>query len=207
MKSPVKKIFLVFLICRCAYFSAQKISGPELKWAFFHPVAAVKVKCISKSCKKIYDEKVKSNDPALDHFSYGGKLDAFRHVFYMSAFARKIKVKKLRKLGEAHEKGDYRTFLNSKREFGELPDSVAGQMDLTNNEIGFSIGEKNRKMKLNELQKAVMEAITEGKAVIIKRNAKGNYLDCNGNEIDLEKFHGKWSIPKCLVNSGFVYPR
>jgi hypothetical protein len=186
---------------------AKKISGPELRWAFFHPVAAIKVKCISKKCKKIYDEKVKSNDPALDKFSYGGKLDAFRHVFYMAAFARKIKTKKLRKLGTAHEKADYKAFLKSKKEFGEMPDSVASEMDLNNNETGFKIGEKNKKMKLDQLQNAVLEAIKEGKAVIMKRNAQGKYLDCEGKIIELEKFAGKWRIPKCLVSSDFVYPR
>jgi hypothetical protein len=205
MKLSDRKIRFVFLMFLCMHLSAQKISRPELRWAFFHPVAAIKVKCISKKCKRIYEEKAKSNNSALDQFSSGGKLDAFRHVFYMSAFARKVKVKKLRKLGMAHEKGDYRAFLKSKREFGELPDSVATEMDLANNEIGFQIGIKNRKVKLDKLLDAASEAITGGKAVIMKRNAQGKYLDCEGKILDIEKYHGQWNIPKCLVSSDFVY--
>jgi hypothetical protein len=205
MSSTEKKIGIVFLILLCVQVNAQKISGPEWRWAFFHPVAAIKVKCISKKCKKIYEKKIRSNDPALDQFSSGGKSDAFRHVFYMAAFARKVKVKKLRKLGIAHEKANYKAFLRSKKEFGELPDSVASEMDLINNEIGFKVGTKNKKMKLDQLRDAALEAIKEGKAVIMRRNVQGKYIDCEGKKIEIEKYAGEWKIPKCLVSSDFVY--
>src|SRR3954462_1646423 len=86
-----------------------KRSHYEKHWAFFHPFAALKVKRIYKLCLPHYEE-VKSSG-TLDAYRNGGKLDAFRHVFFMAAFSQRINTRKLRKLGIAHEKGNYSAFL------------------------------------------------------------------------------------------------
>jgi hypothetical protein len=123
----------------------------------------------------------------------------------MSAFAQKIKVKKIRKLGIAHEKSNYRNFLKSKTEDGELADSVACQMDLLNNELGFSIGKSNKKLSPDELKQLVIKEINNGKAVIVKRNKRGVYLSKDDETIDLKAFKGVWETPKWLVASDYVY--
>lgn len=194
----------VFLLITFIFFSTmffgQKISERshyEKRWAFFHPFAALKVKKINKRCRPIYDEIKKAH--TLDRFENGGKLDAFRHVFFMAAFSQKVGVKKLRKLGIAHEKGNHLNFLKSVKEEGELADSLSSVMDLKNNELGFKIGKENKKTELSDLKNKVIEAINKGEAVYFKRNSAGNYLSCDGAEISLAEYQGKWFIPKCLI--------
>lgn len=171
----------------------------EKKWAIIHPFASYRIKKISKKCFVIYqDSSIRSK---LDQFESGGQRDAFRHVFYMAAFAQKIKVKKLKKLGVAHEKQNYLDFLKSKTEFGELADSLSCVMDLENNEVGFKIGLLHKKTNLNELSKLVLLSIHSGEALIMKRNLKGLYLNCQNEIINLNNYKNKWQIPKCLVPS------
>jgi hypothetical protein len=119
----------------------------------------------------------------------------------MAAFSQKIGTRKLRTLGIAHEKANYRAFRRSETEEGELPDSLGSVMDLVNNELGFKIGCENKKMGLEELKQRCIEEIKAGKALIMKRDAFGKYLDCEGKEIDLKMYTHQWNIPKCLVSS------
>ena len=109
-----KLILLILSISFCA--TAQKPFKQELCWSLWHPFAALKVRKIHKKVSLLFNES--NNKLLLDSYSTGGKLDAFRHVFFMSAFAQKIKTKKLRKLGIAHEKGNYRQFLKNQNENG-----------------------------------------------------------------------------------------
>jgi hypothetical protein len=138
---------------------------------------------------------------ALDNFNNGGKLDAFRHVFFMAAFAQKIKIKKLKKLGIAHEKGNYRQFKKHQNEEGERPDSLSNVMDLKNNDLGLKIGSENKKISLADLKELVINEIKNGKAQIIKRNKQEMYVECNDQIIDMQLYKGKWFVPKCLVPS------
>lgn len=166
-------------------------------WGLFHPFAALKVNKLYKKCLPFYEEVKKEN--GLDKFESGGKLDAFRHVFFMAAFTQKIKAKKIRKLGKAHEKGNYKHFLKNINEQGELPDSLATVMDLSNNEVGFKIGKENKKTELKDLKLLVIEEIKKGNALYFKRNEKGQYLNCN-DEIILPQ-PKKWFVPKCLIST------
>lgn len=197
--------FFFITIYLTIYLSLQaqvpKASGYEWRWAVFHPVAAVKVRKISRQCEQLAKPQLLSQQ--LDSFNNGGRADAFRHCFFMAAYAQKIRIKKLRKLGIAHEKNNYRQFLRSKNEEGEVPDSLGSVMDLQNNELGFTLGAGNRQLPLEELMKRCLQEIRAGKAVIMKRNSKGRYLDCSGKELDLTSYSHSWSIPKCLVSSGF----
>ncbi len=145
----------------------------------------------------LYEEVKKNN--LLDTYENGGKLDAFRHTFFMAAFTQKIKTKKIRKLGIAHEKGNYAHFLKNIKEDGELADSLSSVMDLQNNELGFKIGSANKRKDLRDLKDLMIEEIKKGEAVYFKRNSSGQNLNCNGELILMENYKNKWFIPKCLM--------
>ena len=194
-------IIIVFIFFS-AVISAQRISERsryEKRWAFFHPFAAIKAKKIYKICLPFYEELKKSK--GLDAFENGGKLDAFRHTFFMAAFSQKIKTKKVRKLGIAREKGNHSNFLKNIKEEGELADSLSSVMDLKNNELGLKIGSNNRKTDINNLLLISIEELNKGEAVYFKRNAAGHYLTCEGQIIILENYKGKWVVPKCLMKT------
>ncbi len=194
----MKLVFTILLSVLFSFFiKSQKLSSYEKCWAIQHPFAATNVKKISKRCFKIYNKIIFNKE--LDAYSNGGTLDAFRHVFFMAAFAQKIKVKKLSKLGIAHEKGNYKQYLKNEFENNELPDSIATVMDLKNNTLGFFIAQKHKTKSLEELAQVVIMAIKNGEAVIVKRNKSGNYIDCIGNIIVFTT--KKWVTAKCLVAS------
>jgi len=180
-----------------------KASAAEFKWAIFHPFAAIKVKKITKAANLLLPTlNIKE---ALDNYTAGGKADAFRHVYFMALYAQKIKAKKLIKLGKAHEKSNYRQYKKYKDEYGEKPDSLSSVMDLNNNKVGIKIGHENKSLEKKELATLVIKDIQNGKALIMKRNDKGEYLDCNGKIINVNEFDHRWYVPKCLVQSDFIY--
>jgi hypothetical protein len=173
------------------------LSRPEKKWVFFHPLCALKVKKLTNKALLVVNE-VKTKKE-LDQFENGGKLDAFRHAYTMAFLAQKIPARKLRKLGAAHEKGNYSDFKKGKTENGELPDSLSCVMDLKNNEVGFEAGKKNKKLDAASLKNIIIQKIKDGECVMIKRNSKGNYLSCDGTEIFADDWKEKWYVPKCLI--------
>ena len=198
--SRIQKIVVCFLLLSFATRAQLPKPGKyERRWALWHPFSALKVKRVTVRCNALVMRiNLKSE---LDSFSNGGLLDAYRHGFYMAAYTQKIKVPKLRKLGKAHEKSNYRQFLKSKKEDGEVADSLSSIMDLFNNELGFKIGTNNKKESLDRLSIKVIEEIKEGNALVMKRNNTGAYLDCDGNLIDFKKYNGVWNVPKCLILS------
>ncbi|MES2133381.1 MAG: hypothetical protein V4506_13620 [Bacteroidota bacterium] len=137
----------------------------------------------------------------LDTLANGGKLDAFRHTYAMAFLARKIKVKKLRKLGIAHEKGNKKQFKKHQTEDGERPDSLACEMDLRNNELGILLGSGNKALKDAELKLLVINAIKEGKAWYLKRNERFMYVNCNHELLEMRLYSQKWYVPKCLIKT------
>ena len=202
-KALIQNSYIVLLLLPM-YLLSQSTgkSFDEIKWAIFHPVSAIKVKKIYRKANAIYTDATIRQQ--LDNYSSGGKLDAFRHVFYMAAFAQKVKTKKLRKLGKAHERSNYKQFLKGKNEEGELPDSLGSVMDLYNNEIGFAIGDLNKKTGLKELGQKCIDALKEGKAYILKRNEGGRYIDCEGNIAEPKNNKKTWGLKQCLVRSNLA---
>lgn len=194
---------LLFLFCVNEGFTQSvKLSTYEWRWAFWHPIAAYKTKRIAKKCEPVYASA--KRDSRLDAIENGGRVDAFRHLFYMAAFAQKIKINKVRSLGKAHEKNNYRQFLKNEREFGGLSDSLSSVMDLSNNEIGMELGVLHKNLSLAQLSEVVLEEILAGKALILMMDKKGHFLTCEGKIIDLKLYSGKWSVPKCLVKSNYL---
>lgn len=177
----------------------HQISRYERRWAFFHPLASVRIKHHLPNAMTVYAEVKQMN--LLDSLAFGGKLDAFRHTYVMAYLARYVKVKKLRKLGIAHEKGNKHQFQKNRKEFGERADSLACEMDLRNNELGFLLGKRCPSCSATELKQLVLKEIHDGNAWYLKRNANNQYINCNLEPINLEAYRGIWYVPKCLVNT------
>lgn len=194
------RILIYFFLMAFLGLNAQhQISKYEYRWAIVHPFAALKIKNQLPKAMLMY-QKVK-NEKRLDTLQNGGKLDAFRHTYTMAYLSRNIKVKKLRKLGKAHERGNQYQYYNQKLEFGERADSLSCEMDLRNNELGFLIGSNNKWLNDLELKEVVLNEIIIGKAWYLKRNEINLYTDCLGNELILDHYKGKWHVPKCLIHT------
>ena len=84
----------------------KKLSSPKKIWVLFHPFKANKALMVSKEAYRIADSIKKS--PLLDGDASGGQVDAFRHAFWMASLTAEIGWRKARKLGVAHEKGNYK---------------------------------------------------------------------------------------------------
>lgn len=193
------KGFSLLLCFSSQLFGQHSISKYERCWALAHPFAAIKIKKQLLNAMLVYKEVEKTK--VLDTLAFGGKLDAFRHTYVMAYLARVIKVKKLRKLGIAHEKGNKRGFYKNKLEFAERADSMACEMDLRNNEVGFIIGTAHKQATNEELKQMVLSEIKNGKTWYLKRNANYQYVTCNYDIISLHEYKGIWYVPKCLVNT------
>ena len=200
MMLKLKYVLIISVITtmgRITLFAQHHISSYEYRWAVFHPFIAVKIKHRLPKAMKFYNEV--RDAKTLDTLNSGGKLDAFRHVYTMAYLARNIKVKKLRKLGMAHEKGNKKQFKENGLEEGERPDSLACEMDLRNNELGFILGAGHKNSSDEELKAITVTAIKEGRAWYLKRNAGYFYVSCSNDVLDLKRYTGKWFIPKCLI--------
>lgn len=176
---------------------------PVALWGISHPFAAAKIKKINRQCLTIYNQKELKT--RLDSFNSGGQLDAFRHVFFMAAFHQKVNAKKLRKLGKAHENKNYRQFLKGEQQGEFRHDSLSMVMDLHNNEVAFGLKSSGTFVSLEELKETVIQTLYSGKALVMKRNRKGQLLKCDNSLLRPEDYGNSWYIPKCLVSSNQVY--
>ncbi|TND09297.1 MAG: hypothetical protein FD123_1384 [Bacteroidetes bacterium] len=185
--------------------SFRGLSAPEKRWVIFHPFIAKKAHRISLHARAVTDSLAKAK--ALDGDAAGGQLDAFRHVYWMALLTKKTSARKARKLGKAHEKGNYLAFKKGAVEDGAQPDSASMIMDLKNNEYGISWGKRAgkydgvRHVFPDVSTRRTIYFIETGEAWIISKDAEGYVLDCDGNRVDMEKWKGKWDIPKCVVKS------
>lgn len=204
----VKKLFLFIVFCllicdnlvsqESVCKSFKKLSCPEKSWVVFHPFVAKKALNISLESRKV--TVIIKQQQLLKGEGNGDQLDAFRHTYWMALLSLEIGAKKAKKLGVAHEKGNYRQFKKGKTEDGALPDKIASEMDLQNNDLGIALAKTESPEKLKEL---VAEKIKSGEAKIVKKDQSGNFLDANGQIIPIEELKGKWENRKVLVNSDF----
>jgi hypothetical protein len=199
LKSKYIIFCCLFLYSAKNLFAQHEISKYEYRWAIMHPFAAKKVQRHLKESMQIYLDVKKSKQ--LDTIESGGTLDAFRHTFTMAYLSRFVKEKKLRKLGNAHEKGNRYFFYKNHQEFGERADSLACVMDLRNNELGFEIGKKNKNTPKEDLKNIIIEQIKAGNAWKLKKNSQNLYISCQNELILIENYKGNWFLPKCLVRS------
>ncbi len=200
-----KLLILVFFLtavglnAQTKYTSFFELSTPKKIWVVFHPFKAKKAFRISEEANKVSDSIKKTN--ILDKDGSGGQVDAFRHAFWMARLRQELGKSAARSLGKAHENENFKTFKKRKLEDGVVPDEIGSKMDLYNNEQGLKLIVKRSDLSQKQLIKKVIEAINSGKMRIIKKDANGNFLTCNGKIIPKEKLKGKWENNKCLVTS------
>ncbi len=176
-----------------------KLSRPEKFWTVTHIFKAKKAFKISIEARTKADSIAKTI--TLDGDKNGGQVDAFRHSYWQARLNQEIGKYAAKKLGIAHEKGNYLYFKKNKLEDGGVPDKISSDMDLFNNEVGLSITIENKELNSQYIEKQIVEKIKRGELKVILKNEMGQFLDCNGNIISTEELKGKWDNNKCLVNS------
>lgn len=200
------KLFLALCCWLLASFSIaqndkitlNQVSCPEKWWAIKHLFVLKKAKQVTLETRQVVEQLKK--EQLLKGNGNGQQLDAFRHTYWMLRLSQEIGAKKARRLGKAHEKGNYKAFKKNKKEDGEIPDKISSDMDLFNNEIGIAIADT---LTSTNVKKVVISVVQSGKCKIIKKDQQGNYLTCSGSIIQKEELIGKWKNDKCLVNSNF----
>lgn len=201
-----KSIFFCLLFLKMGYsLNAQstesrffKLSGPEKWWVIWHPFKAKRALNISLEVLRVTDSISKTG--RIGHDRNGGKLDAFKHSYWIAFLSEEIGETAALKLGEAHEKGNYETFKNGKLEDGFLPDKPSSEMDLFNNKMGAELSRNKIEATNSHLINGVIEMIESGDLRILKKE-KATFLTCNGQVITDEELKGKWLNDKCLIPS------
>ncbi len=183
-----------------------KISWPEKRWAVFHPFIAKKASRITSEALFTADSVKKST--ALDGDISGGQVDAFKHSYWMASLSQQIKWRKALKLGKVHEKGNYKLYKKRKRKgLNTYHDRISQDMDLWNNQKGLEVGLALKGKDLIIIQQTLIDSIQSGKMKIIKKNEKGQYLDCEGDVIPNDKVVNQWENEKCLLPSDKIINR
>ncbi len=178
--------------------SFSNLSSPEKWWVIWHPFKARNALEVSVKTLQITDSIHKVGVIGTD--MNGGKLDAFKHAYWMASLSQSIGEKAAIKLGKAHEKGNYRSFLQGKPEDGFLPDKSSSDMDLFNNEAGVQIYLRNPNESEITLAEIVIQSVVHGKLMIIKKEG-ALFFTCEGTAIDASTLKGKWENDKCLIPS------
>jgi len=191
--------FVVPLFAQSSLQSFRKLSFPEKRWVLLHPLKAKKAYAISLEAKEV-TRSMKGNK-MLDPWENGGQLDAFRHAYWMARLTQEMGWRRAYRLGNAHEKGNYRQFKRGKTEEGALPDEASSKMDYLNNDTGIETGKRYPDYSPEQLSDLILRLIGEGKLYIISRDSVGNFLDCGGTIINMELYKGKWQNPKCVIPS------
>ncbi len=176
----------------------SSLSSPEKWWVVWHPFKAKKALTVSVRTLEVTDSIKKTGSIGVD--MNGGKLDAFKHAFWMASMSYHIGQKASLKLGKAHEKGNYRSFLQGRPEDGVLPDKVSSDMDLFNNEAGGQLANDHPKASEDELILITIEKLQQGGLKTIKKD-QNVFLTCEGVPISEASLIGKWENGKCLIPS------
>jgi hypothetical protein len=204
----MRKYFFLFLFViplmgktqNSTFQSFLKLSTAEKKWAIGHLFIAKKAWVITERCRFVTDSLGKMGVPDRD--PSGGKLDAFRHTFWMATLSEKLGVRKSLSLGRAHEQGNYRDFKRGRFEEGDLPDKTASDMDLFNNKIGVGIGMALKGTGEKLVIDSILKAIVRGNMRVILKDTLGRSCDSMFQPIPLKELKGKWITPRVLVPSG-----
>jgi len=181
----------------------RQLPCPEKCWVMKHPFIAKKAWKLTQQSLHITDSILSCGIIGKD--ANGGKVDAFRHAYWMAMLAQKFGKHRALSLGKAHEKSDYRDYKKHRKEDGTFPDKISSDMDLWNNKLGADLGASCREIENKIIQEMIINAINDGMLKIIKKNKSGRFLDANGNIIDPKELKGKWKNNKCLVNSNATY--
>ncbi len=119
----------------------------------------------------------------------------------MARLSQEMSWKKALKLGNAHEKGNYKQFKKHQYEETIIPDSAASAMDIFNNKVGVAVGCNNKELSTDDLQELLRKKILAGELKMISKDSQLRSLDCNGNILNFNEYKGVWNIPRCIVSS------
>ncbi|WKK66413.1 DUF6973 domain-containing protein [Lutimonas zeaxanthinifaciens] len=198
------RIILVLALVLSFSLQAQKnngfssLSGPEKWWVIVHPFKAKKALETSLRTIQVRDS-IKSLG-IIGSDDNGGHLDAFKHTLWMVGLTHKIGPKSAIKLGKAHEKGNYKSYLKGDPEDGALPDKAASDMDLFNNEQGIRIASDNPQASEARIIAIILDELQTGSLRILKKEGRV-FLNCDGLPLAKEDMAGTWENDKCLVSS------
>ncbi len=205
MKNLYVLIVLIFL-SSCSPTLKQsfsKLSKPERTWVTFHPFKSKTAFMISREALKVKDSIAINKGIGTDNS--GGKLDAFKHSYWMARLTQDIGKSAANRLGKAHEKGNYQTYKKKRLEDGLLPDKQSSDMDLFNNQIGIEVGTSFKKSSRTALMRKLIDALEKGNLRVLKKDSLGNFLDCQNKKIPLDSLKNKWDTKKCLVSSNVTF--
>lgn len=178
------------------------VSCPEKWWVIMHPFVAGRAFKITMDVMKTTDSLtgIKNSE-----FSFKAQqADAFKHAFWMASLVQEIHWRKALALGNAHERGNYRTFRkNLRKGIDDTHDEAARQMDLWNNRVGLTSGIAKTGSDKKERIETILDSLESGALKVIRTNAAGKFVDCNGNGLPEVNYRNKWINDKCLVNSNF----
>ncbi|MGB5244523.1 MAG: hypothetical protein WBN28_10820 [Lutimonas sp.] len=175
------------------------LSGPEQFWVFTHLFKAKKGMSVTAEVLRITDSVKRTN--SLDQYTSGGKIDAFKHSFWMARLSQSIGESAALSLGKAHEKGNFQDFKKGLKEDGEIPDLPASEMDDFNNKFGAELIKENPDLSKKEVINTLIRSIEEGKLRVLKRSPEGSYLTCKGEPVVNREDQIVWETEKCLVPS------
>lgn len=204
----MSKLILVFLLvfssCSFAQKSTwKKLGSAEKVWVILHPFSAKKAQRLSRHTLTILDSLKTSK-----YFTYntksGSRADALRHCYWMSLLSAHIGPKRALWLGRAHEKKNQKDFDNGALEEGFLPDSVAIEMDLRNNNVGAKLGKECEKCEKKRLLNLSLNELMGGTLCFIKQNKEGMFLTEDDQIILQESWSGKWKNERILVPTNWI---
>jgi len=173
------------------------LSKPEKKWVVFHPFKAKRAYLVSLEVLAVKDSVQKENG-IIGTDNNGGKLDAFKHSYWMARLTQDIGKRAAYTLGKAHEKGNYQTYKKRRLEDGLLPDKPATDMDLYNNKIGITVGSIFKTASKEVLIQKLIDSLEAGKLRVLSKNKDGAFLDCLHKKIPLDSLKNKWETKKCF---------
>lgn len=190
---------LVYAQSNPRFSDFKKLSRPEKTWVWIHPFVAKKAFRISTLSKNQYD-KLKDSLNIVD-YENGGKVDAFRHAWWMMNLCDEIGKRRALSLGKAHERKNKHDYKNNQKENGELPDKALVEMDLFNNKVSLELYKPKSKLSYNQKLRFILEELEKGSFLIISRNSEGFCLNQDGEIIQENAWKGKWNNDRTLVKS------
>lgn len=182
-----------------------KLSRPEKGWVLAHPFKAKRAFHVTQQVRHTTDSLYRLQLP--DTFRHGGRIDAFRHSYWMAMLTQRIGERPSRKLGRCHERGNRIKYRKGKTEDGYIQDATACEMDLHNNEQGIRLALEHPNEGRDGMARECLKAIRSGKMKILFINADGAYCDCDGKPVNMvRKGMDKWKLPICLLSSEWPQP-
>ncbi|AOM79098.1 DUF6973 domain-containing protein [Pedobacter steynii] len=135
----------------------------------------------------------------------GSEVNAFRHVLWQATITSEFGSDVASKVGFAHEENPNSNWSTdyTKKSFGTLG-GADERIDLTNNEIGRSIGEENKGMGMKDLALKVLDAFKTDGLWTATRQSDGTFR-MTQTKISNEQHKSLQKVFNNLNNDGFTF--